>query len=61
MGCRTSTLGAATIKRPCRHPDELSVAASGVFRRDENAVPSEPVDSSESIALDPSDKDLQSS
>ncbi len=27
-----------------------------MFRRDENAVPSEPVDSSESIALDPSDK-----
>ncbi len=72
MGCRTSTLGAAIIKTAIQ-PDELSVAASGVFRRDVNAVPSEPLDSAESetgdsaseasgaIALDPSDKDLQSS
>ncbi len=67
MGCRTSRLGAAIIKTAIQ-PDELSVAASGVFIRDENAVHSEPVDSSESetgdsaseasesIALDPSDK-----
>ncbi len=61
-------LGLPLSKRPSRHPDELSVAASGVFGRDENDVPSEQEDISESemgdsaseayeaIALDPSDK-----
>ncbi len=66
-------LGLPLSKRPCRHPDELSVAASGVFGRDDNYVPSEQEDISESetgdsaseasedIALDPSDKAVQSS
>ncbi len=58
-------LGLPLSKRPCSHPDELSVAASGVFGRDNNYVPSEQEDISESetgdsaseaIALDPSDK-----
>ncbi|RXN15852.1 hypothetical protein ROHU_000330 [Labeo rohita] len=56
------------LKRSCRHPDELSVTASGVFGRDENAGPSDPEDISESemgdsasetsetTSLDPSDK-----
>ncbi len=61
-------LGLPLSRRPCRHPDELSVAASGVFGRDDNYVPTEQEDISESetgdsaseaseaIALDPSDK-----
>ncbi len=58
-------LGLPLSKRPCSHPDEFSVAASGVFGRDNNYVPSEQEDISESetgdsaseaIALDPSDK-----
>ncbi len=31
-------LGLPLSKRPCRHPDELWVAASGVFGRDENCA-----------------------
>ncbi|RXN22460.1 Glycosyltransferase LARGE1 [Labeo rohita] len=56
------------LRRSCRHPDELSVTASGVFGRDENDGPSDPEDISESemgdsasetsetTSLDPSDK-----
>ncbi len=60
--------GLPLSKRPCRHSYELSVAASEVFERDNNYMPSEQEDISESetggsasevseaIALDPSDK-----
>ncbi len=68
LAVKPQDLGLPLSKRPCRHPGELSVAASGVFGRDDNYVPTEQEDISESetgdsaseaseaIALDPSDK-----
>ncbi len=60
--------GLPLSKRPCRHSYELSVAASEVFERDNNYMPSEQEDISksetggsasevsEAFVLDPSDK-----
>ncbi|KAK9981750.1 hypothetical protein ABG768_001274 [Culter alburnus] len=60
--------GELTHGQPCRHPDELSVIASGVFGREDNAMPSDQEDfsdsemgddssqSSDPVPLDPSDK-----
>lgn len=59
--------GELVQKQPCRHPDEISVIASGVFGREGNSMPSDQEDISDSemdyssqasdpAPLDPSDK-----
>ncbi|XP_058637773.1 uncharacterized protein LOC131543952 [Onychostoma macrolepis] len=59
--------GELVQKQPCRHPDEISVIASGVFGREGNSMPSDQEDISDSemdyssqasdpVPLDPSDK-----